>query len=167
MALFAMLSVLSSPALAFACCCSQGITPSPALQTVQTPVAPSPAPVSHPGCHGHAQADSAQAQGASASETSVFAPPSASFSEVVAPYSGPEIRSLCGCEHAGEITLAFVEAQNSSSFSPLVMGAAVRPVSFVLSLPSSVRFAFASGAARPRGPDLSSRSGRAPPVFSL
>ncbi len=156
MALFAMLAVLVSPSLAFACCCGQE-TAAPAPQV---------APASHPGCHGHAEADTPKTQ--SVGESSVSASNSLNAAPVVTSASqGPCFKSLCECEHARGSVLAFVEAQNTSSFSPLVLGVAVQAFSPAVTLPSSVRFAFASSVARPRGPDIASRSGRAPPAFSL
>ena len=152
LALFAMLAVLTSPALAFACCCGQETTavqpPHTPAPTAQTPVA------SHPDCHGHAEPKNPQ-------------PQAAIHAKLVATSQGPCLESVCECPHAPESVLTFVETQNTSSFAPLVLGDAVQFSSPPVGLPSSIRFAFASNAARPRGPDSRSRSGRAPPAFSL
>lgn len=168
MALFAMLAVLSSPALAFACCCGAENASVPAPPT---PVASVPAPVaSHPGCHGHAEADGAKTPVASADRVSASVSPSpsspAALSAMLAS-SQPGFKNLCECGHAQESALSFVETPGASSFSPLVLGGAIRRYSPTLTSPSSLRFAFASNASRPRGPDLAPRSGRAPPVLSL
>lgn len=156
MALFAMLAVLASPALAFACCCNQPVAEVPAIPTLSVQ-----APQSHPDCHGH---DAAPSVGAS--RVSSSASPSAGLT-MSAPASTPCFKSSCECVHAANSALAFVETQNGSSFAPLVMGTASPAFSLVSVLPSPVRFAFASNAARPRGPDSASKSGRAPPAFSL
>lgn len=153
MALFAMMAVLASPALAFACCCGQETAPVP------TPVA------SHPGCHGHAEAD--DAQDASKSRASVSSALDAAPVAASAPLQGPHFHSLCRCEHAGQSVAAFIQAQNTSPFSPLVLSVAVRTFSPAVNSPSSFRFAFASNTSKPRGPDTASRSGRAPPALSL
>lgn len=169
MALFAMLAVLTSPALAFACCCGQEMTPVQAsVQTPQIPVSPVQASgASHPGCQGHAEAHNAPARSEGASRVSASNLFHAAPVGVSAPSEGPCFQSLCECAHGGDPVLAFTPAQNTSSFSPLVLGVVVPAFSSATSLPSSVRFAFASDVARPRGPDLEARSGRAPPTFSF
>lgn len=153
MALFAMLAVLASPALAFACCCNQPVAEVPAIPTLSVQ-----APQSHPDCHGHDAAPSVGANRVSSSASAGLT--------MSAPASTPCFKSSCECAHATNSALAFVETQNGSSFVPLVMGAASPAFSLVSVLPSPVRFAFASNAARPRGPDLAPKSGRAPPAFS-
>lgn len=163
MALFAMLAVLSSPALAFACCCAPEIALVP---VPQTPVAATPAPVaSHPGCHGHSGADVAKIQNASAGRVS--ASTSQAAPSVTAASSQPCFKSLCGCGHAQDSALSFVEKQSASSFSPLVLGVSAQRFSPTFTAPSSLCFAFGSNASRPRGPDLAPRSGRGPPVLSF
>lgn len=153
MALFAMLAVLASPALAFACCCGQEIATAQAPQNSPSIVQASE---SHPDCQGHADASRM-----SSSASSRIARVATSAS------SGPCFQSLCECAHAAGTAVTFVEVQNSSSFSPLVLGVALPVFSLTATLSSSVRFAFASNATKPRGPDIASRSGRAPPAFSL
>ena len=168
MALFAMLAVLSSPALAFACCCAPQTASLPASPTpVPIPVASSPAlPASHPGCQGHGETGGAKTQNVTDSRVSAS---TVSVATPIAPPASaqPCFKSLCECGHAQEGALSFVAEQNGTSFSPLVLGVAAQRFSPALTSPSSVRFAFASNVARPRGPDLASRSGRAPPALSL
>ncbi len=159
-ALFAMLAVLCSPALAFACCC--------APQIVSVPASPAPVaslPASHPGCHGHAETDEVKTPTASAVRAS--APTSHATPRVAATSSQPCFKSLCECGHAQDSAVSFVETSSASSFTPLVLGVAARRFSPALISLSSVHFAFASNVARPRGPDVCSRSGRAPPALSL
>lgn len=162
MALFAMFAVLSSPALAFTCCCAPDVAPVPAPQTLAPSVqAPS---VAHPGCDGHAAAGDASAQNAGSSRVSTSSLPQSA--SVAAP-SQPCFESLCECAHASSSALAFVAEQSSSSFSPLVLGVAAQAFSPALAPLPAACFAFSSKVARPRGPDLASRAGRAPPAFSL
>lgn len=162
MALLAMLAVLTSPALALACCCGQESTAIQALQPQALPVATA----SHPGCHGHAEADKAGAPDVATSRVSASSRLQTSSIAASAPSEGPCFQSLCECGHASVNALRFVEAQNTSSFSPLVVGVAVGAFSPAAVVPSLTRCAFASNAAKPRSPDTHSRSGRAPPAFS-
>jgi hypothetical protein len=160
MALFAMLSILASPALAFACCCNQELPSTPVAQTIVVP--PAEPIASHPGCHGHDTE-----QNTSESKVLVSVTPNASPSEVAIASSGQQFQSVCDCAHAGDIVLALVEVQNTSSFSTGVMSGPPQARALVAAPRDLVRFAFASRVGRPRGPDLASGSGRAPPVFSL
>ncbi|WP_157947730.1 hypothetical protein [Abditibacterium utsteinense] len=153
MALFAMLAVLTSPALAFACCCSQEIASAQAPQNSRAIIQ---APELHPDCHDHASAS--RVSSSASSPTAVG---------VTSAASGPCFKSLCECAPTTDNVVAFVESQNSSSFLPLVLGVTTPAFSPTVAPPSSVRFAFAFNAAKPRGPDTASRSGRAPPAFSL
>lgn len=154
-ALFAMLAVLTSPALAFACCCSQETVALQAPRTVAPPVQKTP---SHPGCSGHAETGKAEAQANRASASN------SSQAVSLTPSQLPHLQSLCECGHANDSAPAFASAPQNSSFSPLVMGIAVRPLSFAVESATSVRLACAPIAARPRGPDTRLRSGRAPPA---
>lgn len=164
MALLAMLAVLTSPALALACCCGQK---SAAIQAPQPQVLPVPGEAAeHPGCHGHAEANKADAPDTASGRVSSSSRLQTSSMEVSAPSEGPCFQTLCECGHASVNALRFVEAQNTSSFPPLVMGVAVGAFSPAV-VPSSTRFAFVSDTARPRSPDSRSRSGRAPPAFNL
>jgi hypothetical protein len=163
MAFFAMLAVLASPALAFACCCAKEIAPVTVTQTLASPVQATGN--SHPGCDGHAAVGDVRAQDRAASRVSTSTFPQTA--PIAAPTQTPCFQSVCECAHTSNSTLAFVAEQNSSSFSPLVSGAAIQAFSLALNSAFPLRFAFASNAARPRGPDLASRAGRAPPAFSL
>ncbi len=170
MAFFAMIAVLASPALAFACCCGQENAPVPVTQTLAPPVPATSA--SHPSCHGHAEAsvEASIEAGVVRAQNVDVSRVSAATSPPRAPGVAPShlcFKSLCECSHSSNNALTFVAEQNGSSFSPLVLGVA-SPLFFnSASLPSLVSFAFASEVARPRGPDLASRAGRAPPAFSL
>lgn len=158
MAFFAMLAILASPALAFACCCAQESAPMP----VHVAPASQKTNASHPGCHGHS--------GPQDGTTSSASTPRPSHSNAVAGVTSSQsssFKGVCGCPHPADNALTFVETQNSSSFSPLVLGLAVQAFSPSLNLPSSVRFAFASNAAKPRSPGTSRKLGRGPPAFSL
>ncbi len=161
MALFAMLAVLTSPALAFACCCGQETAP---VRVSQTPVSQTPvsstqtAKASHPGCHGHDEPADSEAKRISVAHAAVA---------VAAASKAPCFKSLCECPHAADANLTFVAEQNASSFALQVLGATVEAFSPALDLPASRRFAFASNAAKPRSPATKRRSGRAPPAFSL
>ena len=160
MALFAMLAVLSSPAFAFACCCASDAP----LSAPQTPVASRVAPVAtHPGCHGHAGA--AESRGSGKPSVSRAASSHRVAHAVSSATPGPSFQSTCECSHAQSSVMSFVETQNVSSFSPLVLGVRASSFSHSPVAVSSHRFAFASNAARPRGPDLALGSGRAPPAF--
>ncbi len=165
LALFAMLAILTSPALAFACCCADE---APATLLVATSAAhdhTSSAP--QPSCHAPAATITHHSEAIGAHQASrADAVVSAISKSVVAPHHF-SLKSLCECPQVADSTASFVETQNGSSFSPLIFSVAVSNFSPVFSAPSSHRFAFASHAARPRGPDLALRSGRAPPAFSL
>ena len=160
LALFAILAVFASPTLAFACCCAQ--EPAWFHSFVEAP-APATALTSHAGCAGHPTSAAASAQTANASYTS------GERATAVAPArtSQPYFRGYCGCEHAKYSALAVVPPQHSQSFSALVLGMAVQPFADSLAARPSIRFAFATNAARPRSPDHAPRLGRAPPAFGL
>lgn len=146
-----MLAVLTSPALAFAYCCGQETVP---IQPPHIPVPTAQAPVaSHSGCHGHAAEDGSQPQDAVANRAPASDSSHAALVAMSASWQGPCFKSQCECPHAPQSVLAFVETQNASSFAPLVLGDAVHFSSLPVVLPSSIRFAFASNAARPRDPD--------------
>ena len=150
MALFAMLAVLTSPALAFACCCH-------VPNVAAVPIADAP---SHPGCQGH--------EGVSLAPAVIEATTNPGSYPVASAMVGrAHLQNVCECAHSDGNVMALSEAPNTSAFSPLVVGTASKPSSLDRSLPSSVRFAFASNAARPRSPSAAHRTGRAPPAFSL
>ncbi len=163
MALFAMLAVLSCPAFAFACCCASDAS----VSTSQTPVAVRVAPgATHPGCHGHAETTESRGSGKpSVNRASVSSHRVALAVSTVT--VGPSFQSTCECSHAQSSVMSFVETQNTSSFSPLVLGVRASSFSHSVVAVCSLCFAFASNAARPRGPDLALGSGRAPPAFSF
>ena len=141
MALFAMLAVLTSPVLAFACCC-------------QTQAAASDVLI-HEGCEGH--------EGALAAHR----PSSPSSHAQTTPQDGPCLQNVCSCVHSDISALVINEGTNASVFSPLVLGVPIQVAQIDFQIPSAVKFAFASNAARPRGPSASHQTGRAPPVVSL
>lgn len=158
MALFAMLAILTSPALALACCCGEEVAP---VQAPYTSVFSTQAPKSsHPDCHGHAAQEESEVSDVSASGQDQAAPVAVSTSS-----QRPFFQSLCDCSHGAANSLTFV-AEQHSSFSPLILGVAVQAFSPSSHLPASVRLAFASNAAKPRSPASTRRLGRAPPALS-
>ena len=162
MALFAMLAVLSSPAFAFACCCASDAS----ALAPQTPVAARVAPVTtNPCCYDRAGAAQPSGSGKpSVSRVSASSIRGAHAVSTVMP--GPSFQRLCECNHARNGVLSFVETQNGSSFPPLISGVRASSFSLAIVAEASTCFAFASNAARPRGPDLVLGSGRAPPACS-
>lgn len=129
LALFAMLALWISPALAWACCCHQ------AAVSLSPQASPQPEAQGHSCC-----------------------PQPAETAQLSAPHT-------CDCESAQSNDLVRAEAPDSFSFAPVAV--AVSPVDFGFAPHSNSSLEYKhTYQARPRGPDLWTRGGRAPPVFS-
>lgn len=155
MALFAMLAVFTSPALAYACCCQH--------EVAATTSTPTPAIPSHPGCQGHHTGDTKHASPTTHNASNAHSVTVAASADSDVPC----FKSVCQCDNQETTPPALVEKQGTSAFSPLVLALAVNAYSPTAPVSSALRFAFASRAARPRSPGLEHQSGRAPPAFSI
>lgn len=182
LALLAMIAVFSSPALAFACCCHPvSATRSHATHATAAHEHGSPVTLldSDGCCDGD---DGATALTSALTTSSLTVEPTvhAAHTQVehaydehahTAPQASPRgiscLSASCHCAHSTPTAMVVADTQNSSAFSPLVLGTV--PAHFTPSVSSDERIAlfFASRALRPRAPDGASRSGRAPPAFSL
>lgn len=155
LALFAVLALFTSPAFAFTCCChSMSVAAAQGEQRVSSHSASIVTDSSIPSC---------------CRERGEKGTPQIHASHKPCHGKASQTATLGGVCHCGQSDLpvfASVAPSDWSAFAAFVLRAPSQTVSFDLTSASSLPFAFASSAARPRSPSAAYCTGRAPPAFS-